>query len=76
MIVKISIQILKKILEKLQNKALRIIDLKPLRYSVNSLYNKCEILNFGDSIKLTIFLYVHDNIKGNLQQPCVLILHF
>ena len=22
--------------------------LKPLRYSVNSLYNKCEILKFGD----------------------------
>ena len=39
-------------MEKLQNTALRIIDFKPLRYSVNSLYNKCEILKFGDSIKL------------------------
>ena len=39
-------------MEKLQNKALRIINFKPLRYSVNSLYNKCEILKFGDSIKL------------------------
>ena len=38
--------------QKLQNKALRIINFKPLRYSVNSLYNKCEILKFGDSIKL------------------------
>ena len=53
-------------MEKLQNKALRIINFKPFRYSVNSLYNKCEILKFGDSIKLTIFLYAHDNIKGNL----------
>ena len=53
-------------MEKLQNKALRIINFKPLRYSVNSLYNKCEILKFGDSIKLSIFLYGHDNIKGNL----------
>ena len=53
-------------MEKLQNKALRIINFKPLRYSVNSLYNKCEILKFGDSIKLSNFLYAHDNIKGNL----------
>ena len=49
-------------MEKLQNKALRIINFKPLRYSVNSLYNKCEILKFGDSIKLSIFLYARDNI--------------
>ena len=61
--------------EKLQNKALRIINFKPLRYSVNS-YNKCEILKCGDSIKLSIFLYAHDNIKGICQQPCVLVLHF
>ena len=40
-------------MEKLQNKALRIINFKPLRYSVNSLYNKCEILKFGDSNKLS-----------------------
>ena len=53
-------------MEKLQNTALRIINFKPLRYSVNSLYNKCEILKFGDSIKLSNFLYAHDNIKGNL----------
>ena len=53
-------------MEKLQNKALRIINFKPLRYSVNSLYNKYEILNFVDSIKLANFLYAHDNLKGNL----------
>ena len=52
-------------MEKLQNKAFRIINFKPLRYSVNSLYNKCEILKFGDSIKLSNCLYAHDNIKGN-----------
>ena len=45
---------------------MRIINFKPLIYSVNSLNNKCEILKFGDSIKLTFFLYAHDNIKGNL----------
>ena len=34
-------------MEKLQNKALRIINFKPLiSYSVNLLYNKCEILKF------------------------------
>ena len=44
-------------MEKLQNKALRIINFEPLRYSVNPLYNKCEILQFGDA---------HDNIKDNL----------
>ena len=53
-------------MEKLQNKALRSINFKPLKYSVNSLYNTCEILKFGDSIKLSNFLYAHDNIKGNL----------
>ena len=39
-------------MEKLQNKALRIINL----YSVNSLYNKCEILKFGDSIKFCVLV--------------------
>ena len=53
-------------MEKLQNKALRIINFKPLRYSVNSLYNKCEIWKFDDGIKLSNLLYAHDNIKGNL----------
>ena len=37
-------------MEKLQNKALRIINFKPLRYSVNSLYNKCEILKFANNL--------------------------
>ena len=43
----------------------KIINFKPLRYSVNSLYNKCEILKFDDSITLSNFRYAHDNIKGN-----------
>ena len=44
-----------------------MIPFKPLRYPVNSLYNKCEMLKFGDGIKLSNFLYAHDNInKGNL----------
>ena len=60
---------------KLQNKALRIINFKPLRYSVNSLYNKCEILKFGDR-SYQIF-YMHMIILRVIcQQPCVLVLHF
>ena len=51
---------------KLQNKAIRIINFKPIRSPVNPLYNKSEILKFGDSIKLSNFLFAHDNIKGNL----------
>ena len=51
---------------KLQNKALRVINFKPVRSSTNPLYNKCEILKFADSIKLSNFLFAHDNIKGNL----------
>ena len=41
-----------------------MINFKPLKYSVNSLYNKCEILKFGD------------NIRVICQQPCVRVLHF
>ena len=52
-------------MRKLQNKALRIINFKPIRFSVNPLYNKSEILKFADSIKLSNFLFAHDNIKGN-----------
>ena len=53
-------------MEKLQNKALRIINFEHSRCSVNPLYNKCEVLKFSDSIKLLNFLFAHDNIKGNL----------
>ena len=44
-------------MEKLQNIASRIINFNPLRYSVNSLYNKREILKFGDSI-IYYILYI------------------
>ena len=53
-------------IEKLQNKALRIINFEHPRSSVNSLYNKCAILKFEDSIKLSNFLFAHDNLKRNL----------
>ena len=64
-------------MEKLQNKAWIIINFKPFRYSVNSLYNKCEILKFGDSILSYQFFYMHMIILRVIcQQPCVLVLHF
>ena len=38
-------------MEKLQNKASRIISFKHTRSSVHPLYSKCEILKFADNIK-------------------------
>ena len=56
-------------LEKLQNKAIRIINFANFRAPVTPLYLKSKILKLSDNIKLMNFLYVVDNIKGNL--PCV-----
>ena len=53
-------------MEKLQNKALRIINFKHTRSLVNPLYNKCEILKFAGNIKLSNFLFAHYSIKSNL----------
>ena len=53
-------------MEKLQNKALRIMNFKSKRSPADSLYKKCEILKFEDNIKLSNFLFAHDNLKGNL----------
>ena len=38
--------------------------------SVNPLYSKCEILKYGDNIKLLNFLFEHDSIKINLPTLC------
>ena len=57
-------------MEKLQNKALRVMNFESPRASANPLYNKCEILKFGDQIKLSNFLFAHDSLKRNL--PSVL----
>ena len=37
-----------------------------LALSANRLYNKCEILKFGDQIKLSNFIFAHDSLKRNL----------
>ena len=62
-------------MEKLQNKALRIISYKHTRSSVNPLYSKCEILKFADNIKLSNF-YLHIILsKVIYQHHYVIVLH-
>ena len=43
-----------------------MLNTQDIWYSVNPLYNQCEILKFADSVKLSNFLFAHDNIKNNL----------
>ena len=57
-------------MQKLQNKALRIMNFESPRASSNPLFNKSAILKFGDQIKLSNFLFAYDNLKRNL--PSVL----
>ena len=52
-------------MEKLQNKAMRIISFKHTRSSVNPLYSKYEILKFANNIRLSNFQFRHDSIKSN-----------
>ena len=44
-------------MQKLQNKALRIMNFESPRASSNPLFNKSAILKFGDQIKLSNFLF-------------------
>ena len=57
-------------LGKIQNKALRIMKFEHPRSPSNVLYNECKILKLDDSIKLSNYLFAHDNFKNNL--PSVL----
>ena len=53
-------------LEKLQNKAVRIINFKPKRFSVASLYKDNAILKLSDSIILQDAMFVHANLNNNI----------
>ena len=53
-------------MEKLQNRALRIINFEGFRASTDALYKKSEILKFADSIKLSNFLFSHACLQGNV----------
>ena len=53
-------------LEKLQNKAIRIINFANFRDSVSKLYKTSRILKLRDMITVQNFLFVHDELKGHL----------
>ena len=53
-------------IQRIQNKAIRIINFANYRDPVSPLYNKSNILKFSDNIKLQNFFYVHDSLKGNI----------
>ena len=57
-------------LERIQNKALRIINFEHPRSSTNTLYQKCKILKLEDNVNLSNFLFAHDSFTNNL--PTVL----
>ena len=56
-------------LEKLQNKAVRIINFKPKRFSVASLYKDNAILKLSDSIILQSVMFVHANLNNYIPTP-------
>ena len=53
-------------LQVLQNKAIRVINFKPIRTSAGPLFKKCKILKLADNVKVQNFLFAYDNLKNNL----------
>ena len=53
-------------LEKLQDRALRIINFSKFNEHRNPIYLKFKILKFNDHIKVLNFLFVHDCINNNI----------
>ena len=56
-------------LQRIQNKALRIINFANFRDPSTPLYHKSEILKISDHIKLQNFLFVHNALRGDLPLP-------
>ena len=56
-------------LQRIQNKAVRIINFAKFRDPSTPLYHKSRILKLSDHIKLQNFIYVHNSLKGNLPLP-------
>ena len=56
-------------LQRIQNKAIRIINFAKFGDSSTPLYHKSNILKISDHIKLQNFLYVHNSLKGYLPLP-------
>ena len=56
-------------LQRIQNKALRIINFADYKDPSTPLYFKSNILKISDHVKLQNFLFVHKAIKGDLPLP-------
>ena len=53
-------------IEKIQNKAIRIINFMNYKDPVGPLYSTSNILKFADHVKLQNFLFVHDSLGDTL----------
>ena len=53
-------------IQKLQNKAIRVINFAKFDDPTDPLYQKSKFLKLSDNVKLQNFFYVHNSIKGNL----------
>ena len=56
-------------LQRIQNKALRIINFSNFSDPSTPLYHKSEILKISDHVKLQNFLFVHNALKGDIPLP-------
>ena len=56
-------------LQRIQNKALRIINFANFRDPCTPLYHKSEILKISDQLKIQNFLIVHNSLNGHLPLP-------
>ena len=56
-------------LQRLQNKAIRIINFANYDDPSTPLYHKSKILKLSDHVRLENFFYVHNSLNGNLPLP-------
>ena len=58
-------------IQKIQNKAIRIISFADFKDSSTPLYHKLNILKLTDHVNLQNFLFVHSTLKGSLPLPLI-----
>ena len=56
-------------IQKIQNKAIRIISFADFKDSSTPLYHKLNILKLEDHVNLQNFLFVHNSLNGSLPLP-------
>ena len=56
-------------MQRIQNKAIRIINFAKFEDPSTPLYQKSEILKISEHVKLQNFLFVHQALKGDLPLP-------